>query len=192
MEPGFLRRNNVEHASYDSVPHAVMILDMSDEEFERLMRLVSLGERISNDWTREEHWSDEQRANADLLAYLSIRSADARLDHLVDRHPETGEWIPSKELEDDAERLLQAYDEEVFWDELTLRLARRDLVGEYGKATLDVLSPQHRRLAEDAMIRYYEGEIADHGIERLMVEGERREGASTNRKLRHNPPKSSS
>ncbi len=163
-----------------------MMIECSDDDFHRLLLLASIGERVRNDWIGQQQWTDAQQRDADVLMDLCARAANGRFADLVMQDPDTGEWVPSPALEAETDRALGDYDEEVFWDQLVLRMARRDLVAEYGREALERLAPGHRQLAEEAMVHYYEREIDRNGIARLQVPEEQR--APVRSVQRHNPP----
>jgi|GEM_PF-1114682 len=167
-----------------------MMIELSEEEFQSLLALVSIGERVMNDWTPEQQWSSEQRRSAQLLVDLCERAPSGRAAHLVAQEPDTGEWVPSRRLEDETDRVLGYYDEEIFWDQLVTRFARRDLLAEYGEEALSRLASGHRRQAEEAMIEYYEREVDRHGIARMIVAEEKRPAMGSQQW--HNPPAASS
>ena len=146
-----------------------MFLDIPDSDFERLLKLAYMGEIMLNDWAKDGDWSDDQRASADLLLDLCARAADTQYSYLVEQDEKSGEWVPSKELRAEMEPVIKTYDDEVFWDELVHRLARRDMSREYGEDA-DRISDAHFAKAEDAFLDFYNDEVDVHGIERLVVE----------------------
>jgi hypothetical protein len=149
-----------------------MHLSLSDSEFERLLKLAYLGEVVMNDWTFPEQWTPEQREAAETLYDLCARAPGTLAEKYVERDGR-GEWGPSTLLREEMGNLLGDYDDDVFWDELVLRLARRDLLEEYGQNTLDTMSPAHREKAEKPLIDYYNHEVRDHGLDRVTVDEDR-------------------
>lgn len=147
------------------------MLELSDSDFERLLKLAYLGEIVMNDWTPAERWTDEQRASSDLLLDLQARAANESLTaDLVVQDTRTAEWLPSPLLREEMEPYVERYDDETFWDELVHRLARRDLAGEYGAETLGQMSDAHLAEAEKPLIDYYYEEVDAHGLDRLMID----------------------
>lgn len=148
-----------------------MILELSDADFERLLKLTYLGEIVMNDWTPVEQWTEEQRASSDLLLDLQAKAADnPGTADLVGQDTRTGEWLPSPLMREEMEPYVARYDDEAFWDELVHRLARRDLNKEYGPETLSQMSDAHMAEAEKSLIDYYNDEVDEHGLDRLVVE----------------------
>lgn len=108
-----------------------MKIDLSKEEYLKLMELIYIG-----DWVLHSHIEGEREETKDYqLAtqkYLSF-AKDFGYEDLVDESS-TGYEV-SRQFEDESQAYthLNQYDNEVFWDELTERLARRDLVIKHGK-----------------------------------------------------------
>lgn len=149
-----------------------MMFELSDADFERLLKMTYLGEIVMNDWTPPEAWTEEQRASSDLLLDLQARAADSDAAVLVAQDTRTGEWLPSPIMRDEMEPYVERYDDEMFWDELVHRLARRDMAKEYGAETLEQMSDAHKAEAEKPLIDYYNGEIDAHGLERMGISEE--------------------
>jgi hypothetical protein len=156
-------------ADYPSPP---MHLSLSPEEFNRLLLLATLGEVVVNDWTTEERQSQEQRACTDLLGDLYQHAVDR--GGLAVRDTQTGELMASDELRRRVDEWLGAYDEDVFWDELVLRFAHRELAKEYGVEGLEKMPPIYREGALRALREYFWKEVRQHGIERLQFAEEAR------------------
>ncbi len=150
-----------------------MHLQLSPEEFERLLKLAYLGEAVLSDWTPPEEVQDEQRAATDLLYDLCAHAAETPSARLVVEDEASGEWLPSEQLRDEMNTALGNYDNDVFWDELVHRLAQRELTAEYGREQLDTMSDHYRHRAEEPLLDYYWNEVRTHGIDRFrMVEDE--------------------
>jgi hypothetical protein len=149
-----------------------MMLTLSDEQSATLLRLAYLGEIVLNDWTPEADQTDEHHRGTDLLYQLCEQVAGTEAGRMAERLSESGEWIPSEQLRAEMQEYLRAYDEEVFWDELIHRLARRDLGEEYGEQALGNLSDAHFQKADASLLDYYDREVRQHGTDRLYVREE--------------------
>jgi len=146
-----------------------MQLSLSDSNFALLLKMSYLGEIMLNDWTRDGEWEDDQRASADLLLDLCAKASEGPDAYLVERDLRSGEWVPSAAMRKEMEPFIKQYDEEVFWDELVHKLARRDLLREYGEDA-NYISEAHFARAEDAILSYYNDEVDTHGIDRITVQ----------------------
>ena len=143
------------------------------KELEKLLELAALG-----DWLVNGHRPDEERALAhdDALQKLYALAEEEGLGYLVATDEATGALKPSEAL---MARLAMAgyvgeYDECVFWDELALRMAERDLRAEIGETVFNALPPQLRQERVDAIAEKYDREFDARGLDRLHFEGVRR------------------
>jgi hypothetical protein len=149
-----------------------MHLDLTPEEFERLLKLAYLGEAVTNDWTPAEQHSPQQAAATDLLYDLCAKAQHTPARDYVSFDERAGEWAPSEALNREMDDLIGRYDNEVFWDELLLRLARRDMLAEYGQQAIDGMSEAYRKRAELSLIEYYSREVKQHGLDRFVLKNE--------------------
>lgn len=161
-----------------------MHLSLSPEEFARLLLLASVGEIVVNDWTPPEEMDNERRAAGDLLGDLLARAEGSPVEAMLTRDPETGEWIPGDLLRDKIDDYVGAYDNEVFWDELVHRFARRDLQSEYGQESIGAMPEAYRTRAEAPMLEYWWKEVREHGVSRLQVQDEAAERSARRRQER--------
>lgn len=146
-----------------------MQLSLTPEEFERLLKLAYLGEIAMNDWTPPEEQTEEHKAATDLLYDLCQHAEGTSAERYVVFDEGSNEWIPGQALKDEMGQHIWKYDNDVFWDELTARLAGRDLLVEYGDETLKQMSETHRKLAEAPLLDYYWREVRENGLDRLVI-----------------------
>jgi hypothetical protein len=142
-----------------------MKLDLEPDEYRKLIDLAYLGEWMIN----AHHDTDYQDDAADHVLQRLL-SATGLPD--ADQDPETGEFFMKSDW---VERLYDAYimdyDDHVFWDELTERLAQRDLARIRGVSPNDInrdddlveLKPLEER---------YRTELEERGIDRLEISSE--------------------
>ncbi|MEK7546459.1 MAG: hypothetical protein AAB554_05330 [Patescibacteria group bacterium] len=144
-----------------------MHLELSKSELERLLELAYLGEEVLNGHGPDGERSAEHDVALDKLHDLAEEDG---LGYLVDRG-EDGASKPSMALETrmEAAGWLQDYDDCVFWDELALRLAERDLREEIGAHAFDALPAAERKERVDAIAEAYDKEFDDKGVERLRL-----------------------
>jgi hypothetical protein len=67
------------------------------------------------------------------------------------------------------EQYIDEYNSDVFWDELIHRLARRDLIREYGEENVINMSLEQLIEKEQQFIEKYDEEFAKNGIEYLEI-----------------------
>ncbi len=84
------------------------------------------------------------------------------------------------EKETDVQSLLDAYDDEIFWTELTRHLAWRDFVAQYGVETIAEMPDAVREKLMTAYEKRYETEIEIFGIDRMFFHesGEKKKKAT--------------
>lgn len=134
--------------------------------------LAYLGETVLNDWTPEGKRGPEQEACIDLFADLCERAHGTPAQGLVILDEKTQTWIPSPAFHRVMEKILQGYDNDVFWDELVHRFAQRDLDSEYGRETVDTMPDSYRRHAEKPLLDYYWKEVRENGMKNVLLRNE--------------------
>jgi hypothetical protein len=140
-------------------------LALTPQQYQKLIELAYLGEWVINAHHDTEFQDDE--AGDVLQALLAVRPQPD-----IGRDDETGQYYMSTEW---IERLLDTYildyDDHVFWDELTERLAQRDLARARGVSPDDINRDDDLLELRPLEERYRE-ELEEHGIERLDISSE--------------------
>ncbi len=154
-----------------------MSFDLTKTELARLLELAALG-----DWLLNGHRLENERmpSHDDALQKLYAFAEEEGLGYLIAADAETGILKPSDAL---MARLALAgyvmdYDECVFWDELAIRLAERDVRAEIGAEAFDAMPPLIRQERVDAIAASYDKEFDAQGLERLRLERARRARAT--------------
>jgi hypothetical protein len=138
---------------------------LDPEQYRKLIELAYLGEWLVNAH-HDTDYQDDQATSA-VQALLKAGPIEG-----IGRDDETGEYF----LEADwVERLyddyILDYDDHVFWDELTERLAARDLARERGVSPDDIVRDDDLLELRPLEERYRE-ELEEHGVERLDIHTE--------------------
>jgi hypothetical protein len=139
-----------------------MNLKPDSDEYRKLIELAYLGEWLINAHHDSEYQDDAAgKVLQRLLAAPRLRE--------VERDDETGEYYMTESW---VERLYDSYildyDDHVFWDELTERLAQRDLARLRGVSPDDINRDDdllELRPLEDR----YRTELEERGVERLEI-----------------------
>lgn len=147
-----------------------MHLRFTEEELGTLVEMVSLAAEVSS-------WNERPGSEEGVAAYESLedkvleKAKHAGLGEFIDfdeekqRHHLTTEYQEGSFYQ-------QCYDEfrnEVFWEELVIRLADRDLARAIGLPAWQGLTEEERRAqTQDIEKRYWE-EFSKNGIERVAV-----------------------
>jgi hypothetical protein len=137
----------------------------SDAEYRRLMLLTFLGE-----WMLNAIRKDPDPAYEDLASKVYSLADGTLMQDLVVLNENSGNWIASDAFENDAQAMIDQYDEIIFWEELTSRLTERDLISTYGENAVGSMRPQERVRAGVPIAKAYTREFENEGINRLRVQ----------------------
>ena len=147
-----------------------MHIRFTEQELVTLVEMLSLAATVSA-------WNQKESADAKLANYEAFESkilekaAQNGLGEMIEFDHESKRFRVRKEVE---EKLFnhECYEEfrnESFWDELTVRLADRDLVKSIGLKAWEAMTEEERRKKTAGMEKRYWGEFAKNGIERVIV-----------------------
>jgi hypothetical protein len=141
-----------------------MTITLSDDQYRRIVILTMLGEWMVNA-TRKEPDGDFEFAASQLYAFAKGTPAEP----LVTYDEESTRWIPSDTSDDEVHTLIDDYDDKTFWEDLTTRMAERDLTAERGERAVNGMRPAERLRAIEAAAKKYVDEFEHHGLERLLI-----------------------
>lgn len=143
-----------------------MELQLTKAELERLLELAALGEQMLNGHLPEGESSPLHDA---ALQKLYALADDEGLGYLIAVDEAVDALKPSEALLSRLDAEIHDYDDCVFWDELSLRLAERDLREELGAAAFDGLPAAERQDRVDAAAEAYDREFDARGVGRLRL-----------------------
>ena len=142
-----------------------MEVSFSEEQYRKLIELAYLGEWMLNAHHVDEHQDeDATQIFQQLLASNEFEG--------VETDPETGrkfliaEWDTMLQ-----ERKISDYDDHTFWEELTERLAERDLAKRTGQRVDDIDRDDDLIELKPIEERYHH-EFEEHGLERLQIQSD--------------------
>jgi hypothetical protein len=151
-------------------PGPDMHLRFTEDELDTLVEMVSLAAEVAS-WN-ERPGSEEGVAAYEALEEKVLEKAKhaGQGDHIAfDEEKQKHHLTPEYQ---DGSFYQQCYDEfrnEVFWEELVIRLADRDLARAIGMPAWTKLTEEERRAqTQDIEKRYWE-EFSKNGIERVAV-----------------------
>lgn len=159
------------------IPCAVMHIRFTDQELATLVEMLSLAVNVSS-------WNQKESADAKLASYEAFESrilekaAQGGLGEMIEFDEEAKRFRVRTDVE---EKLFchECYEEfrnESFWDELTVRLADRDLAKSIGFKAWEALSEDERRKKTVGMEKRYWTEFSKNGIDRVIVMAPPEEG----------------
>ncbi len=143
-----------------------MKIECTKEEFKTLMDLVYAGNLLING-TRLQA---ERIKNYSDMEQMIYKMAEAfELGDLVEYSEEFGEYMPTHEYEEDEfNDYIDEYDTSVFWEELVMRLARRDALNYAGDVDQNVTKAALKEMQLGFEEKYQE-EIEANGLMNLKI-----------------------
>jgi len=141
-----------------------MTATFSDEDYRRVMMLAFLGE-----WMVNAIQKDPDPKFEDLALKVYAFAKGTSLEPLITFDEPSGSWNPSDAFDAEAHALIDQYDDKTFWEELTVRLAERDLIEKHGERAVRGMRPEQRSRAAGAIAKAYTKEFENTGIDRLKI-----------------------
>jgi hypothetical protein len=139
-----------------------MNLTLDPAEYEKLIELAYLGEWIINSH-HDPEFQDEKAADV-VQKVLAVSHLSG-----VGQDIETKDYFLKDEwVEKLYEEYIEDYDDHVFWDELTERLAQRDLAKQRGTSA-DAIDRDDDLHDLKPLEEKYHFELEEHGVERLNI-----------------------
>ncbi len=142
-----------------------MEITLSEDQFEKLVHLVYLG-----NWLVNSYRGDQRLEEYDKLAETVLSLAPtAGVKDLVEFDEFEGRYYPSRRLDEDMGKLWEGYDEDVFWNMLIDGLAERDYARLHGEENLEAVEWDDYNKRLDPFLKKYQKEVDEHGLERLEI-----------------------
>lgn len=143
-----------------------MKFECTKEEFKILMDLVYAGNLLING-PRSKEERIEQYANMEQEIFKMASSFG--IEGLIEYSEEFKEYMPTHEYEEDEfNNYIDEYDTSVFWDELVMRLARRDALNYAGDVDQNITRAALKEMQLGLEEKYQE-EIEANGIMNLKI-----------------------
>ncbi|MDX1610266.1 MAG: hypothetical protein R3225_09120 [Halofilum sp. (in: g-proteobacteria)] len=144
-------------------------MNLTQREYRLLLDLLMSADWVIHGHRREEPVGAEPYRML-IQKFLSLAD-EFGLGNMVEIDEDRNQYRPTEQFEENTEawRLLDEYDDLVFWEELIVRLAERDIARMPGKSDIEAMSgEEYDRLAQP-LEEKYAGEFFEHGIERLTL-----------------------
>ena len=144
-----------------------MKIEISNEQYRDLVMLVCLGEWVRGDvadWRGEngERWEKIRER----ILFAAINENIPGIAELFQ-----GAILPTDNLSLEYEKMLDEYNDEIFWHELSLRLGQRDYERNATDADKKYTEDHYGMLPEKVHKYYkkYDDEFEEYGVERLDI-----------------------
>ncbi len=141
-----------------------MEIKFTKEQYKNLIKLVYLGNWMANAIRTD----DRIREFDDLEQYIYSCCKDSGIQKYIEYDNKLKKFFVREELEE-IDQYIDDYDDYNFWDELIFRLARRDLLKEYGEDAVRKMSWEELLEKEAPFLEKYGEEFEKYGIERLEI-----------------------
>jgi len=146
-----------------------MNVNMTRQEYRLLLDLLLVGDWVIHG-NRPEEAPEAEPYRMLVQKFLSL-APDFGCGDLIEIDAEYNQYRPTEKLEQETQawRLLDDYDDLVFWEELIVRLAERDVAGMPGKAEVAEMSGEEYDRYAVPIEEKYANEFFENGLERLVI-----------------------
>lgn len=148
-----------------------MEIKLTKEQYYNLVKLITIAgwvlETVATEIDEDGIFEDEIEPMLDTEQYILSKHEDFKLKKVF--KDSDNYYSVTYELEEEVLPLLELFAENSFWDELAHRLARRDVIEEYGESAVNSMDPLQLHEFEDEHIRKYQDEFSQNGIDRLKI-----------------------
>ena len=146
-----------------------MNINFTKKEYRLLLDIFSIA-----DWVMNSHTVGDNRATEPyrmLEQKFMSYAKDFECENLIKYDKKLETYFQTAEYEDleTDSRFIDAYEEEVFWEELCSRLAQRDLLEEKGQQPVKEMDPIQRMSEEDLIAERYNTEFMENGLKNLKI-----------------------
>lgn len=147
-----------------------MHLRLTDQELATMLEMISLAAEVASlnrkpgaeaSYRIYEEFENTLLAKAKLKGFSEI----IEFDEQTQRHRVSTDYLTKSFVQE----CLDEMRNEIFWEELTLRLAERDIIRQVGLPTWNGLNEEQRRQRTEPIERRYWEEFTGKGIDNLHV-----------------------
>lgn len=144
-------------------------MKLTKEEYQKLLDMVYIGDWVTTSDTSGEERPDTQEYTNAISKFLSY-AKDYELEELVEHHEDGFEVSRKFEDQSRAHNYINQYENEVFWDELVERLARRDMAAKHGKSVITRVYKDENLYNELKTIKQqYAKEFETNGLKNISL-----------------------
>jgi hypothetical protein len=146
-----------------------MKIEISKKEYRTLLDVFHIADWVLHAYKAEEGPETEEFRLLE-QKILSL-AGDMGFGHLVEYDAELKKYFPTREYEETSSVMdaIVDYDNECFWEELTERLATRDLIRQEGKDKVMTMDFEERLVKMETSRGKYEEEFERQGLNRLEI-----------------------
>lgn len=140
-----------------------MILDLNDEEYKQLIKLAYIGEWVINANNNTDELNEEAVLSLQRLMAPGVKTP------IIDQDTETKEYFLATDIANQYyDEYIASYDNEIFWEELSERLAARDYA-QKKHVSPELINREEEIFHLKPIEEGYRKEFEDYGLERLEI-----------------------
>lgn len=141
-----------------------MEIKCTKEEFKVLLDLVYAGNLLINGMREVDN---RILPHSEMEQKIFAMAKDFGFEELIEFDEEFGEYMPTRAYENsEVNDYIDLYEDKVFWEELVVRMARRQALNELGDENPDMTNGELRQ-RQIELEEYYEDEFIENGIYHL-------------------------
>ncbi|MCB1141663.1 MAG: hypothetical protein H7A24_13185 [Leptospiraceae bacterium] len=144
-----------------------MELKLTEAQYKTLLKSITISSWITSILTENDE-IDVSDID-ELEQYILSQSEEFNSKESVFFDEEMNTYFATQEIEESVVPIIDTYEEYCFWDEITHRLARRDLIQEEGEEAVINMDPLNRMELEEEYLVKYSEEFSQYGIHRLTI-----------------------
>jgi|688.fasta_scaffold290548_1 hypothetical protein len=148
----------------------IMKIHFTKKEYRLLLDMLYIA-----DWVMHSHQLISERGHKEHEAlYDKIKSyyREMEAEDIIEYSKETDSYYETREYEEKTlEEFITPYDEDIFWEELVDRLAKRDVFRKIGIEKYNKMELIERIKTMSEAAEQYENEFEEHGLDRVKIMG---------------------
>lgn len=146
-----------------------MKIKISKNEYRLMLDVFAIAEWVMNSYRVGS--APETKPYNKLDQKIMSYAEDFGYGHLVTYDNKLEEFFPTREFDEMGTytTFIEQFEDNVFWEELSQRLALRDLINDKGLETVRNMDPVSRMKAQDEIADRYNQEFFTNGIENLFL-----------------------
>src|SRR6266542_3946058 len=140
-------------------------IEFNNQLFKQLVQLVYLGRWMIASHEKED--TDNSMKEVEQLVYKHAHTSG--LGGLIEYDPETKQYSPTSQMEDDMSPMIQEYDDFTFWDELAWQMAERDFSNKYDQPQIMCMTDDEIFREKNIIADKYIDEFSVHGLDNIKL-----------------------
>ncbi|MBE0460858.1 MAG: hypothetical protein IBX60_04405 [Candidatus Aminicenantes bacterium] len=140
-------------------------IEFNKDQYEGLIKLVYLGNWMVNAYRIDDCLKEFEEIEEYVLSF----SDEMGFGNYVVYDKKFKKHFPTRKFEEEVDVYVDEYNDEIFWDELIDRLAKREFINKYGQEAIRKMDLEERFEKLQPFINKYEREFEKYGIENLVI-----------------------